>query len=154
MAKIITTRPEALAWNGREAKFLHDVTPFDGPAFNPHLEQSLVEIDGQQLYFYANEVTLTDEERAAADKANKEARERFDKEQQKAHELADNRKELFAKTKRDAPADDQPNKPEETDAERAQREHDERVAQQQADEAARQQAAPPKNEGSGSAQQQ
>lgn len=66
MAKINTSRPEAAQYNGRTVKFVRDVT--GGPAYNPHVDQVIVETDGAELYFFANEVELTDDEGRQAER--------------------------------------------------------------------------------------
>lgn len=71
MAKIITKRPEAMAYNGRDGKFVRHV--IDGLAFDPNVDQVIVEIDGSELYFYASEVQMSDDEKKSADKKRKEA---------------------------------------------------------------------------------
>lgn len=68
MAKINTGRPEAAAFNGRECEFVHDVTPLDGAAFDKNIDQTIVRIDGQEYYFFANEVELTEPEKKRSQK--------------------------------------------------------------------------------------
>lgn len=107
MAKIKTDRPEAAQWNGREAKFVHDVTAADGPAYNARVDQTIVEIDGAQIYFFANEVILTDDEAKAADKRKQEAQEKASEDKTKAREARNRNLESFAQFKRGAEKKDE-----------------------------------------------
>lgn len=102
MAKINTTRPEAAPYNGREARFVHDVTAADGPAFNPLVDQVIVNIDGNDLYFFANEVRLTDEEAETAEERRDEAQEAADKAKRSAREHRSRKQESFAQYRRGA----------------------------------------------------
>jgi len=63
MATIKTEREAAKAFNGRKAKLVRIVVPSD-PSFNEKNgeKQVIVEIDGQEVQFYAAEVVLDDGE--------------------------------------------------------------------------------------------
>lgn len=71
MARIKTKRPEAMAYDGQEGKFVRDVVDNE-PAYSAVVDQVVVNIGGRDLYFYANEVELSDGEKKSADKARKE----------------------------------------------------------------------------------
>lgn len=72
MATIKTDRDAAKAFNGQKCKFVRPVGPAD-PSFNEaHGErQVIVEIDGQERQFFADEVTLDESETAKAEAARK-----------------------------------------------------------------------------------
>ena len=98
MAKINSNRPECAAYNGKDAKFVRDVT--DGSAYNPLVDQVVVEIDGEELYFFASEVELTpDEAKANAKAASDRAKDASEEAAAVSEQNAAKRKQ-FAETKR------------------------------------------------------
>lgn len=94
MARIKTTRPEAMRYQGAEATFVRDVT--EGPAFNKDVDQVIVTIGDEELYFFANEVTLSDAEKTKADKARGKAKEESEQSAKDAAERFQNKMESFA----------------------------------------------------------
>lgn len=103
MAKINTQRPGAVQYNGMTAKFIRDVV--DGPAFNDKEDQTIVEIDGVELYFYASEVELTEDENGQAEKQAEEYKEKKAKADAAATKSNSSKEEAFAATKRGAKHD-------------------------------------------------
>lgn len=99
MARIKTDRPEAAQYNGMEATFVREVVDNE-PAYSAETDQTVVNIDGVELYFYASEVTLTDDEQEAAE----EQLAAFAKAQEKARKRTGvanaNKQKLFATYKR------------------------------------------------------
>lgn len=100
MARINTDRPEAMVYRGQEMAFVRPVTAADGPAFTEMVDQVIVRTSGgEEIYFFANEVTLSDDEKKAADKAAKKR----DESKKEADELAarntEGKKKLFEGTR-------------------------------------------------------
>lgn len=102
MAKIKTDRPEAAAFNGRTCEFVHDVTPLDGAAFDKDVDQTIVRLDGRLLYFFANEVELTDEEKASAQKHADKAKEALSDSEKASKDNDAAKAKMHGMTKRDA----------------------------------------------------
>jgi len=112
MAKINSKRPECAAYNGKDARFVRDVTEADGSSYNPLVDQVIVEIDGVapmpnhpqggkvELYFFANEVELTPDEAKANAKAGADrSKAASEASAATAEQIAGKRKQ-FAETKR------------------------------------------------------
>lgn len=110
MARIKTDRPEAARYNGVEAKFGRHVTDADGPAYSPQTDQVIVTIGAEELYFFANEVTLSDAEQKAADKARDKAKQEADEAASAAAERFQNKMDSLSQHKAGAKQDDA-NKP-------------------------------------------
>lgn len=108
MARINTNRPEAARYQGAEAKFVRHVT--DGPAYSPQVDQVIVNIGGEELYFFANEVTLSEAEQKAAQKAGDKAKKEADEAKADAAERYQNKIDSLAQFKAGAKPDDT-NKP-------------------------------------------
>lgn len=102
MAKIHTTRPEAAAFNGRSCEFVHDVTPLDGAAYDKDIDQTIVRMDGRLLYFFANEVELTDEEKGAAQKHADKAKATLADAEKSSKDNEAAKAKMHGATKRDA----------------------------------------------------
>lgn len=98
MAKIETNRAEAAQYNGRDAKFVCDVV--SGPAYNPDVDQTIVLIDGKELYFFANEVKLDEAEAKLADERKAAAADAAAKAAEQAANNKANRAAEFAKSAR------------------------------------------------------
>ncbi len=101
MAKIKTDRAEAAAYNGRDAKFIKAVT--DGPAYNPLVDQVIVEIDGVDLYFFANEVALTEDEAKVGGIQKKDAAQAMKDQEALSKKQYDAKVESLAETKEPPP---------------------------------------------------
>lgn len=95
MARIHTSRPEAAPYNGATVAFVRVVGPADGPAFNDATPQMIVRYEGNELYFYADEVSLSDEDQDAVRKSLDEAHEAYEKAQEAGRRNAENKKKLL-----------------------------------------------------------
>lgn len=96
MAKINTKRPEAATYNGQTVDFVRVVGPQDGPAFNEATPQLIVRYQGNELYFYADEVVLSDDEQDAVHQSLDKAKEAHDKAQEAGKRNEENKKKLLA----------------------------------------------------------
>lgn len=110
MARIKTERPEAARYNGVEAAFGRHVTEADGPAYDRNVDQVIVKIGGEELYFFANEVTLSEAEQKAADKTRQKTQKEAEEVKADAAERFQNKVESLSQFKAGAKPDDQ-NKP-------------------------------------------
>lgn len=100
MAKINTDRPEAMVYRGLDMPFVRKVTAADGPAFTEMVDQVIVRgSGGEDVYFYANEVELSDDEKKAASKSDSEAKKAADERKKAEQANTEGKKKLFAGTK-------------------------------------------------------
>lgn len=95
MARIRTIRPEAAIYNGQAVDFVRVVGPADGPAFSDATPQMIVRYQGNELFFYANEVSLSEEEQDAARDTLDDAHEKHEKAQAAGERNAKNKKKLL-----------------------------------------------------------
>lgn len=108
MARINTDRPEAMVYRGQDLPFVRKVTADDGAAFTEMVDQVIVRgSNGGELYFYANEVELSDDEKKATDKTERKAKQALDERKEAEQANTEGKKKLFAGTKAGAKADDE-----------------------------------------------
>lgn len=95
MARINTNRPGATIYNGMAVDVVRAVTPFDGPSFNEKTPQVIVRHQGNDLYFFADEVEMSGDEREGLEKQLKEDRERWDKGQEAGRKNVEGKNAMF-----------------------------------------------------------